>query len=136
MKRMLAAILALMLCLGLCACGEYEPTEEEVKSAIIQNDWVATVDAGEGEVTEFRVMFLNNYEASLTRYYSGSGFEYTWEGTYEITDSQIIITDSLNEIDFFIDYTYYSSGEISLTLNDRGGFGEGEVTPVPLTEEK
>ena len=135
MKRILAMILALVLCLGLCACGESQPTEEEVKDAIIQNDWIGSTVNEEGYETKFRVTFMNNYDAKLYRKYLGSGFDYTWEGTYEITDDQIIISDSLNDVDFFIDYTY-EDGEIYLTLNDRGGFGEGEVERVPLTEDK
>ena len=121
MKRILAMILALVLCLGLCACGGSEevvtkPSKEDIKDAIIHDTWVASLEE-DGIVEEYTVKFLNNYEAKETSYYyytdSGFSLSHTREGTYEITDDQIIISDSKNKVDIFIDYTY-ENGEISM----------------------
>lgn len=113
MKRVLLLILVLALCLGLCACG---PSEEEVKDAIIKETWLGHGETEYSKIT-YLVNFSNSNWATIDCYYSSTGTSNYWEGTYEIRNDQIIVSDSDSGRDFFIDYTY-SSGEISMTLND------------------
>jgi hypothetical protein len=112
MKRIVSLLLVLVLCLGLCACGH---SEEDAKKAIVQNSWIGSFGS-EGQKTEFAVTFLNNNEAWIKVNYP-TGFEYTWEGSYEVTDNQIVVSDTRNKVDIFVDYTF-NGNKISLTLHD------------------
>ena len=119
MKRILAMILALVLCLGLCACGESQPTEEEVKSAIIKDCLYGTIENDYGHDC-YTINFSNNNEATVL-WEQSAGYvmdSHTYKGTYEIKKDQIIISDG--GMDFFIDYTF-QNGQISMTLKVSAG---------------
>lgn len=108
MKRLLALLMVLVLGISLCACSTDNSTEKA--EVLLQGDWIATPS----DSVEATYTFSNGSVSCATK---AMGIELAPNtGTYEITDSQIIITWSeSNTVEF--NYTI-ENDELSISTND------------------
>jgi len=134
MKRALSILLALIVTLSLCACGQ---SEEDVKKELIKNVWSNTEVVEETHedywtttyyVTEYN--FSNS--GTVSYYYSVDLYFNSWSyndnenittekktGTYTIEDGEIIISFDDGQ-DVFLNYTYENE-ELVLTQETYDG---------------
>lgn len=105
MKKIVAMMLALAMCLSLCACGgnPYAEVEEA-----LQGEWTYTHRYGDSVYT------FN--DGTVVCKGNTLGVEHTSAGTYEIGDHAIHITYE-NGIEAVFEYIY-ENGELSLKASD------------------
>ncbi|MGN0503567.1 MAG: hypothetical protein ACI4HJ_00800 [Ruminococcus sp.] len=108
MKKLLALLMVLVLGISLCACST-DNTPEKVE-ALLQGDWISTLS----DSVEATYTFSNGSVSCATK---AMGIELAPNtGTYEITDSHIIITwSNSNTVEF--NYTI-ENDELSISAND------------------
>lgn len=87
MKKLIALVLALVICFSLCACGS--STSKEEGSTSIEKDYIGTWQTEDGE-TVFSV-----YEGGIGSFNGpGNKFSFTWEikGTSLVIDNKRYVT--------------------------------------------
>lgn len=102
MKKLLSLILALVLCLGLCACGSKN------KNAVIgewegiytdQDGGVQLADGNKtkpGDLYETKVSIFKGGAVQMVRSHTELDLQYSDTGTWEISDGILVFTFSIS----------------------------------------
>ena len=129
MKKALSLILALVLCLSLCACGN---NESKIKDALINGVWASdeTTDDGTVRTYDYKIVFYSDGTVKKTHIHHTYNWpwkldpeEETSTGTWSIDGSNVILTfgnDAPKSFSFS-----YDEGESKNTLvgpQAEGGF--------------
>ncbi len=103
MKKALALLLALVMCLSLVACGENTNNSTADVSEIVIGDWSGEYesqykvkyggkDVNIGDTMTLTVSIFKGGAMQIHRYDNDTGAEITWSGTWEETDGIIVLT--------------------------------------------
>jgi len=143
MKKILLPVIALGL---LAACSKWKNSQNQINKTAIDGTWIVSsyIDDGDDETadfTTFRLDFLEDGTLNATDLLSSNSNPYT--GTWSITDSNSNDDDSLDDLDFNINFAVgnklddlsddwdiisYTDTEIKLIDVSGGGGGTDYLT--------
>jgi hypothetical protein len=143
MKKILLPFIALGL---LAACSKWNNSQNQINKTAIDGTWIVSsyIDDGDDETadfTTFRLDFLEDGTLNATDLLSSNSNPYT--GTWSITDSNSNDDDSLDDLDFNINFAVgnklddlsddwdiisYTDTEIKLIDVSGGGGGTDYLT--------
>lgn len=143
MKKILLPVIALGL---LAACSKWNNSQNQINKTAIDGTWIVSsyIDDGDDETadfTTFRLDFLDDGTLNATDLVSSNSNPYT--GTWSITDSNSNDDDSLDDLDFNINFAVgnklddlsddwdiisYTDTEIKLIDVSGGGGGTDYLT--------
>jgi hypothetical protein len=143
MKKILLPVIALGL---LAACSKWNNSQNQINKTAIDGTWIVSsyIDDGDDETadfTTFRLDFLEDGTLNATDLVSSNSNPYT--GTWSITDSNSNDDDSLDDLDFNINFAVgnklddlsddwdiisYTDTEIKLIDVSGGGGGTDYLT--------
>lgn len=110
MKKAFSIILAVILAIGLCACGNNKT--EKIAEKLQFGAWRSEEPAGDYGTLIYTFTFLENGECQRQFRFTGKDISGTEKGTYSIEEDTIIVT---LPGDFTITLGYnMSDGELSL----------------------
>ena len=143
MKKILLPVIALGL---LAACSKWNNSQNQINKTAIDGTWIVSsyIDDGDDETadfTTFRLDFLEDGTLNATDLVSSNSNPYT--GTWSITDSNSNDDDSLDDLDYNINFAVgnklddlsddwdiisYTDTEIKLIDVSGGGGGTDYLT--------
>jgi hypothetical protein len=143
MKKILLPVIALGL---LAACSKWNNSQNQINKTAIDGTWIVSsyIDDGDDETadfTTFRLDFLDDGTLNATDLVSSNSNPYT--GTWSITDSNSNDDDSLDDLDYNINFAVgnklddlsddwdiisYTDTEIKLIDVSGGGGGTDYLT--------
>lgn len=122
MKKPIALLLVMVICLSLCACGG---NQEEVKNAL-QGTWTAKWTYAGTQISRYYTFKGNTYTTGGVAIF---GEVQTETGTFEVMDTCIRLTPDDGSSAIELDYTYNEkTGIVSLWWNDDVQFQSGTVS--------
>lgn len=122
MKKPIALLLVMVICLSLCACGG---NQEEVKNAL-QGTWTAKWTYAGMQISRYYTFKGNTYTTGGVAIF---GEVQTETGTFEVMDTCIRLTPDDGSSAIELDYTYNEkTGIVSLWWNDDVQFQSGTVS--------